>query len=97
MKLGQGNIFRSVCQKFCSQGGLQAHTWGDVGGLAEGAASDPHPGEKLGGLTRGVSRPTPGGGLQTHTWGDVSQHALRQTLPPIKMTVLLHTIKQTRL
>ena len=28
-KLGQGNIFRSVCQEFCSQGGMCAggHAW----------------------------------------------------------------------
>ena len=49
-KLGQGNIFRSVCQEFClPRGGLQAHTggWGRLRHLAGGW---------------GVSRPTLGGG-----------------------------------
>ena len=47
-KLGQGNIFRSVCQEFCSQGG--------------GGSPGPHPRGKLRGLAGGVSRSTPGGG-----------------------------------
>ena len=48
----------------------------------------PHPGGKLRGLARGVSRPTPGGspgphpgGLQAHTERGESQHALKQTHP----------------
>ena len=38
-KLGQGNIFRSVCQEFCSQGGggLQAHYQGGGWGVWLGA------------------------------------------------------------
>ena len=46
VKLGQGNIFRSVCQEFCPQ----------VGGV-----SRPTPRGMLGGLAGGVSRPRPGG------------------------------------
>ena len=74
-KLGQGNVFRSVCQEFCPQGGglypsmpcrsPGPHPGG--GGLRSlvGGVPGPHP---------GVFRPTPR--------GCVSQHALKQTLPP---------------
>ena len=27
-KLGQGNIFRSVCQQFCPRGGMRGCSWG---------------------------------------------------------------------
>ena len=50
-KLGQGNIFRSVCQEFCSQGG----------GLARGSPG-PHPGGRLGVWLGGSPGPHPGGG-----------------------------------
>ena len=43
MKLGQGNIFRSVCQEFCPQGGLQAHTQGEGWGVWLGGSPGPHP------------------------------------------------------
>ena len=61
MKLGQGNIFRSVCQEFCSQGGSPGtHLERKLGGLAGGSpgphlrgnwgvwpgeSPNPHPGE----------------------------------------------------
>ena len=35
-KLGQGNIFRSVCQQFCPQGGTCVVAWGDVCGFIWG-------------------------------------------------------------
>ena len=44
MKLGQGNIFRSVCQEFCPQWGLQAHTQGEGWGVWLGGSPGPHPG-----------------------------------------------------
>ena len=62
-KLGQGNIFRSVCKEFCPWGGggipaclagLQAHTQGEVKGSG------------LGGLEAHTQ-----GGLQAHTWGGI--------------------------
>ena len=71
-KLGQGNIFRSVCQEFCSQGGSgpgvsRPTPRGEVGGMAggvsrpapggeAGGSPGPHPGGRLGGLAEGVSR-----------------------------------------
>ena len=48
--LGQGNIFRSVCQEFCSWGGGIPACLAGLKGEVEGSG--------LG----GVSRPTPGGG-----------------------------------
>ena len=51
-KLRQGNIFRSVCQEFCSQGG----------GLARGSPG-PHPGGRLGVWLGGSPGPHPGGRL----------------------------------
>ena len=82
-KLGQGNIFRSVCQEFCSQGGWYpsiqcrspgSHPEGKLRGLAWGEVE----GSGLGGLQAHTQE-----GLQAHTrWGGgVSQHALRQTPP----------------
>ena len=79
-KLGQGNIFRSVCQEFCSQewgipaclAGLQARTQG--GGLGVLPAGSPGP------QPEGSPDPHPGGspgphlgGLQAHTWRGVSR------------------------
>ena len=89
----QGNIFRSMCQKFCSQGGLQAHTWGKLGVWLGGDISRPTPRGEVGGSgqrdlqahTWGISRPTLG--------GDVSQHALRQTLPPFSRWLLLWAVR----
>ena len=94
-KLGQGNIFRSVCQEFCLQGGYPSMhcRWNPSmpcrypgGGVSPG----PQPGGKLRDLARGVSRPTPGG------CGCVSQHALRQTprgwLLPLAVCILLEYI-----
>ena len=78
-KLGQGNIFRSMCQEFCSGGGsggggipaclagLQAHTQGRrLRSLARGGGvSRPTPrGGSLGVWLWGVSRPTHMGGLR---------------------------------
>ena len=67
---GQGNIFRSVCQEFCSRGGgvgggvIPACIAGGMpaclAGIKEGSPG-PHPGGKLRGLARGVSRPIHGG------------------------------------
>ena len=96
-KLGQGNIFRSVCQEFCSQGeGVSRLTPGGMlGGSGRG-----DPGSHLAGCWGsgwGVSRPTPKGdvggsgwgSVQAHSWecpgpgrGIESQHALRQTPSP---------------
>ena len=72
MKMGQSNIFRSVCQEFCSRGrgvGIPACHAGHMTSLGEGC---PGPGP-------GVSRHRPG--------GCVSQHALRQT-PPSRRLLL---------
>ena len=74
-KLGQGNIFRSVCQEFCPWGG------GVVVSQHALQVSRPTPREKLRGLAWGVSRPTPRG-VSRPTPGGVSQHAPRQTPHP---------------
>ena len=80
MKLGQGNIFISMCQEFCSQGGSPStHLERKLEGLA-GRSPGPHLRGKLGSLARGVSKSTPRGGGSRPGRG-VSQHALRQTLP----------------
>ena len=85
-KLQQGNIFRSVCQEFCSRGREGGwypsmhcrfpgpHPGGKLRGLAWGSPG-PHPGGKLRGLAwgGGVSRPPPGG-LQAHTQGGLQAH-----------------------
>ena len=98
-KLGQGNIFRSVYQEFCPQGGWYPSI--------HCRSAGPHPGEKLRGLAGGVSRPTPRGGevegsglgvLQAHTRGGVSQHAvsqhaLRKTPPPKSRRLLLRAVR----
>ena len=72
-KLGQGNIFRSVCQEFCSQGGLQPKPRGEVEGCGRGVSRPTHEGVSWGVWLGGVSRSRPRGA--------VSQYALRQTLP----------------
>ena len=54
-KLGQGNIFRSVCQEFCSQ--LGGWWYPSMPCRSPG----PHPGRSLRGLARG--------GLQAHNQG----------------------------
>ena len=81
-KLGQGNIFRSVCQKFCPQrrGDLQAHTQREVGGSGWGAGLQAH--------TWGVSRPRLG--------VCVFQHALRQT-PQQQMATAAGSTHPTRM
>ena len=91
MKLGQGNIFRSMCQEFCSEGGVSRPTpRGRLRGLAGGGGfSRPTPRGRLRGLAGGspgphpgaVFRPTPGWGCPGPGRGGVSQHALRQTAP----------------
>ena len=60
-KLGQGNIFRSVCQELCSQGGLVSQHALQVSRLT--------PKGGLRGLACGVSRLTPKGGLRGLAWG----------------------------
>ena len=81
-KLGQGNIFRSVCQEFCSQGGggggipaciagLQAHTQGGSWGVWPGGDRQAH---TQGGSWRvwpgGITRPTPRGEVSRSTLGE---------------------------
>ena len=73
-KLGQGNIFRSVCQEFCLQGGILACIAGGIPACLAGIQGV-SPGPQPGGIWPGGSPgPHPGGGC-----GCVSQHALRQT------------------
>ena len=82
--LGQGNLFISVCQEFCtggvvSQQALQVvsqHALQVSGGWYPSMpcrSPGPHPRGKLRGLTWGEGSPGPHRG--------VSQHALRQTPP----------------
>ena len=80
-KLGQGNIFRSVCQEFCSRGrrgggnpaciaGLQAHTQGESWGVWPGGVSRSTPrGRGVEGSGLGGLQAHTQGGLQTHTQG----------------------------
>ena len=75
-KLGQGNIFRSMCQEFCSGGGLQANTHQGGCGVWLVGSPGPHPRGKLGVWLGGLQAHTPGGGwesgrggLQVHTPG----------------------------
>ena len=71
-KLGQGNIFRSVCQEFCLPGGEGVSRPTPGGGEVEAS------GRGVGGLQAhtGGAAPCLGGSRP----GGVSQHALRQ--PP---------------
>ena len=54
--------------------GFQAHTQGGGGGgeldMSGGESPGPHPGGRLRGLARGVSRPTPGGCIPACTEAD---------------------------
>ena len=80
--LGQGNIFRSVCQEFCPQGGwypsMHCRWYLSMPCMSPG----PHPRGKLRGLAWGSPGPHPGGklrclasgGLQAHTWGGLQAH-----------------------
>ena len=64
-KLGQGNIFRSVCQEFCPRGGgvSRPRPKGEVGGLAGGWFLGPDPGGEVGRSGQGgCPDPHPGGG-----------------------------------
>ena len=64
-KLGQGNIFRSVCQEFCSRGGGVSRPTPkvEVEGSGQGGPPGPHPGWRLWGLAGGGSPgPHLGGG-----------------------------------
>ena len=89
-KLGQGNIFRSVYQEFCSWGVSRPSPKGEVEGSGWGGVSRPTPKGEVEGFGRGASRPTPGGGevegsgwegvLQAHTWG-VSKPRPRGCIP----------------
>ena len=66
-KLGQGNIFRSMCQEFCQ--------WG--GGLVSQHGLQvfrPTPGGRLRGLAGGVSRPTSSGEAEGSGQGDLQVH-----------------------
>ena len=80
--LGQGNIFRSVCQEFCSQGGVPVRGGSGLGGLVPGGGGIPaclagfqalaggSPGPHPRGKLRGIwSRPTPKGEVE----GDLVQ------------------------
>ena len=71
--LGQGNIFRSVCQEFCPQGGwypsMHCRWYLSMPCMSPG----PHPRGKLRGLAWGVSRPTPRGEVEVSSLGGVSK------------------------
>ena len=66
-----------TCLSLCPQGGgipaclavLQAHTHGGGWGVWWGGSPGPHPGGKLRGLARGVSRPRPRGKVEGSGWG----------------------------
>ena len=69
-------------------GGGWGSGWGWVGG--SWVSPQAHTQGEVGGLASGVTRPTPGGGLrptprgvQVQAQEGVSQHALRQTPPPM--------------
>ena len=77
-KLGQGNIFRSMCQEFCSWGGggnpaciasLQANTQGEVEGSGLGGLQAHIQGEVEGSGLGSFQAPHPGGKLRGLTWG----------------------------
>ena len=91
-KLGQGNIFRSVCQEFCSQGGwypsMHCRWYPSMPCRFPGsgipaclAGLQAHTqGASRGVWPGGVSRPTPRVGSPGPHLG-LFQHALRQTPP----------------
>ena len=80
--LGQGNIFRSMCQEFCPGGegypSMPCRWYPSMPCRSPG----PHPRGKLRGLawgglqahTQGELRGLAWGGLQAHTWGSPSPH-----------------------
>ena len=66
-KLGQGNIFRSVCQEFCPQGGCLPHCM--LGYTPPGPEADtppPREGDTPGAVHAGIYRQQAGG---THPFG----------------------------
>ena len=68
--LGQGNIFRSVCQEFCPQGGGDIPTCIAGGIPACLAGLQAHTQGEIEGSGLGwVSRPTPRGKLRGLVWG----------------------------
>ena len=70
-KLGQGNIFRSVCQEFCPQlgdGVSRQQTQGGRWGVWLGGVQAQTQGE-AGGLAGGVQANTGGGGVQAQGQG----------------------------
>ena len=82
MKLGQGNIFRSVCQEFCPLGGgpsMHCRWYPSLPCRSPGRGGFGIP-TCLAGLQAHTQE---GGGFQAHTRGRVSQHALRQTPSPV--------------
>ena len=54
-KLGQGNIFRSVCQEFCPQGGAWQGGMRGRGGIHRGRAWCMHGGCMAGGMAGGCA------------------------------------------
>ena len=88
--LGQGNIFSSVCQEFCTQWGggsqhalqvVSQHALQVVSQQAWGVSRPSSRGEVEESGQGGSPGPHPRG-ISRPTWGGVSQHALRQT-PPV--------------
>ena len=79
--LGQGNIFSSVCQEFCSQGGIPACIAGGIPACLAGLqgvvsqhalqVSRPTPKGEVEGSGQGRSV---GGCFQVHTWGSAGPH-----------------------
>ena len=84
--LGQGNIFKSVCQEFCLQGGGGIPTClagGIPACLAWKGCLGPHPGGKLRDLARRGSPGPHRGGLQAHTGGGVVYPSMHWGRPPV--------------
>ena len=91
-KFGQGNILRSVSRILSTWCGIPACIVGLQTHTHRGSPG-PHPGGRLRGLARGVSRPIRGGGVSRPTpMGGVSHHALRQASPPPSRRLLLECI-----
>ena len=90
-KLGQGNIFRSVCQEFSSQGGSPGpHQRGKLRGLTGRGSPGPHPGRSWGVFPGGSPGSHQGGGwgvwlggLQVHTQGGLQAQAWGDVYPSI--------------